>query len=194
MERPRSTSTRSGKPGQLREVRFNFFNYDCAGHAVESLAMTLSVRVRMVPIQSWRVVLWNLNGIAQGFPGHSHHVQDVILRGIGRNLQAVKMQIGHVHTRGDRATLRGFGRKVINVGNLELVSGRDSQRRCYWLAVEVKGVLSFGSDAGVQSQGQCVIFARSSGGIRKRGSWMPRQANRAQNGDRQNSDSRNSVP
>ena len=116
------------------------------------------MRVRVVPIQARRVVLRNLHGLAERLPGPGHHAQDVVLRRIRRDRQSMKVQICHIHARGDRTALPWVCREVIDVGDLELVPWRKPQRRSVWLAVIVKRILTIGGNGCVQSEGKRVIF------------------------------------
>jgi hypothetical protein len=100
----KNTEGRATRPN-LRIVPVNAFNHDRAGHAIEILTSAFLVRVRVIPIQPGRRIEWNINSIVQHFPWHRHHCQDIILRILGRNVQAVKMQIAHVLAERERAFL-----------------------------------------------------------------------------------------
>jgi hypothetical protein len=90
---------------KLRIVPVNAFNHDRTGHAIEILASAFLVRVRVIPIQPGRRIEWNVNSIVQHFSWHRHHCQDITLRILGRNVQAVKMQIAYVLAERERTFL-----------------------------------------------------------------------------------------
>src|SRR5271167_1138490 len=81
--------------------------------------MTLAVRMSVVPKETRRMIAWNLHRVMQDLAGHGHHSEDVILWGVRRNSEPMKMQVRHVHARIHRTSLAGLGRKIIDVGDLE---------------------------------------------------------------------------
>jgi hypothetical protein len=62
----------------------------------------------------------------------------------------VKVQIGHVHAGRNGATLVGLGWEFVDVGDFQVIAGRESQRWGVWLAVEVEGIFSIATGSGVQ--------------------------------------------
>src|SRR6266481_6912554 len=116
------------------------------------------MRMSVIPEQARGMIARNLDRVAQNLARHGHHIQDVVLGSMRRNSQAVKVQIRHVHTRSNRATFRWLSRKIVDVGDLQLISRRQPQGWSLWLAVKVEGVLSIACDASMQSQGKRVVF------------------------------------
>src|SRR5271167_2393651 len=114
--------------------------------------MTLAVRMSVVPKETGGMIAWNLHRVMQDLAGHGHHSEHVILRGVRRNSEPMKMQVRHVHTRIHRTSLAGRGRKLIDVGDFENVP---------------RGSTNHGGDARtVESEGIPAIFVHCTQGER----------------------------
>src|ERR1700737_2243332 len=103
----------------FRGIAVHSFNHNRPGHAVERLSVTLTMRMRVIPEESRRVICGNFHHIVERFARHGHHVDHIVLRGLWRNLQAVKMQICHIGARGDGTTFLGVNRQVIYIVDLK---------------------------------------------------------------------------
>src|SRR6266849_9023650 len=84
--------------------------------------MTLAVRMSVVPKQTRRMIAWNLYQVVQHLARHGEHSEHVILWGVRRDREAMKMQVRHVHTRIHRTSLEGLGRKIIDIGDPDNVA------------------------------------------------------------------------
>src|SRR4029077_11925347 len=98
------------------------------------------MRMSVVPKQTGRLIAWNLNRIVQDLAWHRQHSDDVILRGVRRNGEPMKMQVRHVHAGIHRTGLRGLGRKVIDVGDPENVARGSTNHGSHLPAVEGEGI------------------------------------------------------
>ena len=56
------------------------------------------MRVGVIPIESRGLLRWNLHRVMQGLSGRGHHVEDIILRRVWRDVQTMKVKIRHLHT------------------------------------------------------------------------------------------------
>jgi hypothetical protein len=92
---------------QLWIVPVDAVDYDRARHAVEVLTSALSVRMGVIPVQSWWGVGRYDDLIVQGFSRHRHHGQHVVLPLLRRNVQAMEVQIAHIGARACCACLIG---------------------------------------------------------------------------------------
>ena len=85
------------KIANFRDVAFHAVDYDCTGHSIAHLAMALAVGVSVIPEQARRMIPRDSNGVAQRLARHRHHRENIVLRRVWRNFEAVKMKVGHVH-------------------------------------------------------------------------------------------------
>jgi len=90
------------QPRYFGNIAFHSFNYDGSRHSVQDLPVTLAMRVSVIPKQAGRMVARNANPVAQRLARLGQHCQHVILRGIRRDAEPVKMQVRHVHAGVDR--------------------------------------------------------------------------------------------
>src|SRR5258708_3352639 len=125
---------------QLWNITLNSFDDDYAGHAIQNLTLTLAVRMSVVPVQSRRLIGRNADRIVQRLSGHGDHAKHIVLRGLGRNTQPMKVKVRHIHARTNRALLAGCRREVIHVGDVQCVSGRNTDDGRYRLPLERKTV------------------------------------------------------
>ena len=125
---------------EVREIAFHSFDDDGSRHSVQGLPVTLAMRMSVVPEQAGRVVGWNLNRVVQSLAGPRHHSDHVILWGIRRDAEPMKMQVRHVHARIDRTRLRGIGGKIVDVGDFENVTWRCTNHGGDRVPFERKGI------------------------------------------------------
>src|SRR5260370_32219841 len=102
--------------------------------------MTLAVRMGVIPEQSGRMIARNLDGIVQHLAGHGEHSEHVILRSVWRDGEPMKMQVGHVHARIQRANLTGLGRKIIDVSDFENLTRRSTDHRSDYLTAKSESI------------------------------------------------------
>ncbi len=57
------------------------------------------MRMRVIPVQSGRLIRRNIHGVVQRFTRHGNHRQNIIPRSIWRYMQTMKMKVRHVHAR-----------------------------------------------------------------------------------------------
>ena len=68
------------------DVTLDPLDDDNSRHSVEVLDITLAVRMRVIPIQTRRLLWRHLHGVTQRLAGRRHHVERVILRRVGGNV------------------------------------------------------------------------------------------------------------
>src|SRR5713226_1437951 len=102
--------------------------------------MTLTVRMSVVPKQTRRMIAWNLYQVVQHLARHGEHSEHVILWGVRRNREAMKVQVRHVHARVHRTSLAGLGRKIVDVGDSENVTRGNPDHRGDVRTVESEGI------------------------------------------------------
>src|SRR2546430_15967113 len=51
----------------------------------------------VIPVQPWRLLSRDLHRIMQWLSRRSHHAQDIVLRCIGRDVQAMEVKVCHLH-------------------------------------------------------------------------------------------------
>ncbi len=94
----------------------------------------------MIPEQAGRMIARNLDSVMQNLTGHGQHSEHVILRGIWRDGEPMKMQVRHIHAGIHGASLLGLGRKIVAVGDFEDVTWRSTDHRRRALTVERKRI------------------------------------------------------
>src|SRR5713226_3912892 len=65
---------------EFGEIAVHPFDDNGAGHAVERLAVTLTVRMRVIPEEPRRMIRGNFDDIVERVPRHGHHVDHIVLR------------------------------------------------------------------------------------------------------------------
>src|ERR1700732_4394248 len=85
------------KPSYSRNITFHSLDYDGSRHSVQGLPVTLAMGMSVIPEQARRMIARNLNRVVQNLSGHGQHSEHVVLRGIGRDGEPMKMQIRHIH-------------------------------------------------------------------------------------------------
>src|SRR5262245_50818610 len=110
------------------------------------------MRMRVIPEQAGRMVSWNLDDVMERVARHGHHVDYIVLWGLRRNLQAMEMEIRHVSTRRDRATLRGVRGQVVHIRDLERVSGIGANGWRDAPAIIGEGIPALGIESRVQCE------------------------------------------
>src|SRR5258708_16265810 len=123
---------------QLWNITLNSFDDDCAGHAIQNLTLTLAVRMSVVPVQSRRLIARNADRIVQRLSGHGDHAKHIVLRGLGRNTQPMKVKVRHIHARTNRALLAGCRRGGIYPGHCQCVFARNTDDARFHLSVARK--------------------------------------------------------
>ncbi|SRR5258706_10481814 len=86
------------------------------------------------------MIPWNLDGVVQPLARHSNHAEHVILRGIRRDGESMKVQVRHVPARIHGTSLAGFGRKIVDVVDFERVPRGGSDHGSIRAAVENESV------------------------------------------------------
>src|SRR5258707_3935545 len=94
------------------------------------------MRMSVVPEQPRRMIPLNLNRVVQSLARPRHHSDHVILWGVRRNGEPMKMQVRHVHARIDRTRLPGLGGKIVAVRDFENVTRGCADHGSYLLTVE----------------------------------------------------------
>src|SRR4030081_1202129 len=128
------------KTSYFWNITFHSLDYDGSRHSVQYLPVTLAMGMSVIPEQAGRMIARNLNRIAQNLAGHGQHSDHVVLRGIRRDGESMKMQIRHVHAGIHRTSLRGLGRKIVDVRNSENVTGESTDHRSYLPPIESEGI------------------------------------------------------
>src|SRR5215469_5046540 len=103
------------------------------------------------------MILRDMNGVVQRLARHGHHGQNIVLRRIRRNVQTVKMEVGHIHARRNGAGTLRFGRQVIHIVDLQHIARRESQDWCDVMAVVGKSVPTVWVGYGEESEGKLMI-------------------------------------
>src|SRR5260221_14382545 len=90
----------------------------------------------VIPEQAGRMVARKLDSVMQNLTGHGQHSEHVILRGIWRDGEPMKMQVRHIHAGIQGASLLRPGRKIVAVGDFEDVPWQSPDQRRRALTVE----------------------------------------------------------
>src|SRR6266478_8492447 len=98
------------------------------------------------------------------------HCEHVILRGVRRDGEPVKMQVRHIHAGIHRTSLPGLGRKIVDVGNSENVTRGSTNDGSHRPTVECEGIPAIFIHC-VKRKGYNVIL-RSYGGSGKKTVWV----------------------
>ena len=79
------------KPRYFGNITFCSLDDNRSRHSVQHLPVTLAVGMSVIPEQARRMIARNLNRVVQDLPRHRQHSEHVILRGVRRNCESVKM-------------------------------------------------------------------------------------------------------
>src|SRR5258705_2086174 len=120
--------------------------------------MTLTMRMRVIPEQTRRMIGGNFNHIVERFAGLGQHIDDIVLWRLRRNRKTVKMEIRHVHARRDRAAFLGVSRQIVHVVDLERISGRNSDRWGNTLALVNESISAIGIKRRMQGKRSDMIL------------------------------------
>src|SRR5438876_79057 len=88
--------------------------------------MTLTMRMRVIPEETRRMISGNFDHIMERFSRHGYHVDHIVLRSLWRNRETMKMEICHVRARKDRAAFLGVNRQVVHIVDLERIAGKNA--------------------------------------------------------------------
>ncbi len=80
----------------------------------------------MIPIESRRLLRRDLNRVMERLALRRHHVQDIVLRRIWRDVQSVKVKVGHVHARMTEAVFSRLGVELIFIFDVQNTSRLDA--------------------------------------------------------------------
>ncbi len=108
------------------DVAVDAVDHDGSGHAVERLLIALAVGVGVIPVEAGRLVGRDDDGVLEALAGHGHHGEDIVLMGMGRDVEAVEVEVGHVAAGAVDAELAGVGGEVVLVDQVEDAAGRGS--------------------------------------------------------------------
>lgn len=137
-------------------IALHTFDDDCAGHAVERLAMAFTVGMGMIPEKAGRVIARDFDDVVKSLAGHGHHVDDVVLRGLRRNFEAVEMEIRHVFAGIDGAGFRGVVGEMVDIGDFQGVAGVNANGRSDGMAFVGEGIFALCVQRCIQSEGDHV--------------------------------------
>src|SRR5260370_21845794 len=124
----------------LGGITFHSLDDDGSRHSVQYLPVTLAVGMSVIPEQTRRMIARNLNRVVQNLAGHGQHSKHVILRGVRRDGEPMKMQTRQLHAGLHRTSLLGLGRKIVDVRDSENVTGGSTHHRSHLPAVESEGI------------------------------------------------------
>jgi hypothetical protein len=82
----------------------------------------------------------NLNRVVQDLARHGQHSEHVILQGVRRDGEPMKMQVRHVHARTHRTSLPGLRRKIVDVRDFENVTRGNTDHRSHAFTIESEGI------------------------------------------------------
>src|SRR2546422_416993 len=94
----------------------------------------------VIPEQARRMITRNLDRVAQNLARHGQHSDHLILRGVRRDGEPMKMQVRLVHTGTHRTGLPGVGRKIVDVGDSENVARGSTDYGSHPPTVESEGI------------------------------------------------------
>src|SRR5713226_5888720 len=80
----------------------------------------------------------------QRLSGRGHHIEDIVLRSIWRNVQTVEMKIGHLHAGMTETIFFRLGGELILVFHVQSTSRLDANDR--WRVVALKAKFGFTGD------------------------------------------------
>ena len=67
---------------KLGNVLFNAIDHDRSRHAIKILLIAFPVRMGVIPVETGRLIQWNIHDVMQRLPGNRHHGDHIILRRI----------------------------------------------------------------------------------------------------------------
>jgi len=94
----------------------------------------------VVPEQAGWMIARNLNRVVQNLARHGQHSEHVILRGVWRDSEPMKMQVRHIHAGIHRTRLRGLGRKIVDVRDSENVAWGSTDHWSHGRTIESEGI------------------------------------------------------
>src|SRR5258707_160669 len=128
------------KPSYLRSITFYSLDDYGSRHSVQHLPVTFAMRMSVVPEQARGMIARNLNRVVQNLARHGQHSEHVILRGVRRDSEPMKMQVSHVHAGIHRTSFRGLGRKIVDVVDSENVPWGSTDHRGHSRTIESEGI------------------------------------------------------
>ena len=98
----------------------------------------------VIPVQPWRLLSRDLHRIMQCLSRRSHHVQDIVLRCIWRDVQAMEVKVCHLHAWMTETVLFRLSGELILVFHIQSASRLHPNHR--WRVVASKAKFGFAGD------------------------------------------------
>jgi hypothetical protein len=81
------------------------------------------MRMRVIPVESWRLVIGYVHHIADCLSWHRHHRDDIVLRCGRGDVKPMEMQVRHVDAWSVNTVLSRPGRHLIYILHSDLATG-----------------------------------------------------------------------
>ncbi len=107
---------------EFREITVNAFHHNGSGHSVQILAVTLHMLMGVVPVEARRLIVRYFHCVSERLPRGRRHSQDIVLRLLGRHMQAVEVKVGPVGAGHHDAFLFGIARQPVDVLNMDVLA------------------------------------------------------------------------
>ncbi len=98
----------------------------------------------VIPIQARRLLRWHLHRIMQCLSGRRYHVQDIVLRCIWRDVQAMEVKVCHLHAGMTETVLFRLSGKIILIFHVQSAARLHPNHR--WRVVASKAKFGFAGD------------------------------------------------
>src|SRR5438105_15736402 len=98
----------------------------------------------VIPVQPWSLLSRDLHRIMQCLSRRSHHVQDIVLRCIWRDVQAMEVKVCHLHAWMTETVLFRLSGELILVFHIQSASRLHPNHR--WRVVASKAKFGFAGD------------------------------------------------